>query len=153
MKILPLKAIPEHIPEIARWVFNEWGHFDPTNSLDATISRLYARTNDDRLPIAFVAIDSSIPVGCVSIKFDDMKIRPNLNPWLGSLFVVPHMRKMGIGSALVQRAIDFSVNSGILTIYLWTEVAVDFYKHFGFREKESVDYLNQHATIMERIAG
>ena len=43
-------------------------------------------------------------VGMVSLKFHDMDTRPDLDPWLGGLLVLPEWRNRGVGTMLMRRA-------------------------------------------------
>jgi GNAT superfamily N-acetyltransferase len=45
-------------------------------------------------------------VGMVSLKFHDMDTRPDLDPWLGGLFVLPEWRNRGVGAMLMHRVME-----------------------------------------------
>ncbi|MBS0286697.1 MAG: GNAT family N-acetyltransferase [Proteobacteria bacterium] len=72
-----LKDCPQHLPLIAQWIFNEWGHYNPVSSLDRAKSKLNEHLNKDSLPITFVALENNQPVGTCSLRIND-GIRPNI---------------------------------------------------------------------------
>ncbi len=53
---------------------------------------------------------------------------------LRSLAVAAPHRGIGIGEALVHRALDTARSDGVRGVYLLTETAADFFPRFGFRE-------------------
>jgi len=56
--------------------------------------------------------------------------------WIGSVIVVPKYRKMGVGLALVKKALDFSASAGKKTVGLISMPGtVDFYRPLGFRPR------------------
>lgn len=56
------------IPVLANWTFDEWGKFDPTDSLKRAISRFNSRCNINKIPFALVALEDDTPLGCISVK-------------------------------------------------------------------------------------
>ena len=148
LQIHYLAEQPDWVEELASWTYQEWGHFDPTNSLQQSITRFRDRLNRKKLPLTFVATMEDRPVGCISLKHDGMSIRPQFSPWIGSMFVLSTRRRQGIGSALLVRAIIEAKTLGFEKLYLWTEKAFDFYGLHGFITIERIKYLSQDARLM-----
>ncbi|HOT46194.1 MAG TPA: GNAT family N-acetyltransferase [Spirochaetota bacterium] len=118
MEIIPLHMAPEYAPILAHWSFMEWYR---TRSIDFTlVLRAYQeRAHSEGIPLSFVAVDGSLPVGMVTLKLDDLWSRKDLNPWLASLFVLPQYRKSGAGHALVRAITARAKELGYERIYLF----------------------------------
>ena len=76
--------------------------------------------NTDRLPLTLVAVHTGELVGMVSLKFHDMDTRPDLDPWLGGLLVLPEWRNRGVGTTLMHRATAEARRLNVPRLYLWT---------------------------------
>src|SRR5262249_58156128 len=81
-------------------------------TLEDSLRNYRERMNTDRLPLTLVAVQSGVAVnrhelvGMVSLKFHDMDTRPDLDPWLGGLLVLPEWRNRGVGTMLMHRATE-----------------------------------------------
>jgi GNAT superfamily N-acetyltransferase len=93
---------PQYLPKVANWIFDEWGYLIPDLTLQEVVSRLQTQLNRDSIPLTLVAVYNDLPVGTASIILQDMSSRPDLFPWLASVYVVPEFRNQGIGSQLVK---------------------------------------------------
>ncbi len=145
-----LADVPEQINILAEWTYSEWGHFDPSNSLEKTKNRLLQRVNRISPPICFVAFRNSKPVGCASVKLDDMPERyPNAHFWVGSMYVLPQERVQGVGSALMRLIKDSRSELGIEDLFLWTATAERFYSRHGFEPIERFHHLDQDVVVMK----
>lgn len=105
-RIQALAKRPDLIPALAEALWECWGAVFPEKTVAVRTAGLHARTNPDRLPTTVVATatDGAL-LGTASILFDDMETRPDLNPWLATVFVMPGQRGHGLGprSALPPR--------------------------------------------------
>jgi GNAT superfamily N-acetyltransferase len=107
------------------------------------------RMNTDRLPLTLVALHREKLVGMVSLKFHDMDTRPDLDPWLGGLLVLPEWRNRGVGTLLVHRATDEARRLYVHRLYLWTHSAEKLYDKLGWQVLERTDYFGKEAVVME----
>jgi N-acetylglutamate synthase-like GNAT family acetyltransferase len=117
IKIDYLKNHPEHIPLLASWMLNTWGHYNPNSSLEKAELKLKEHLHVDSLPIAYIALKNNEPVGMCALRIND-GIRMDLTPWLGSLFVVPQMRGQGIGEQLIHIVTEKAHNLSYSNLYL-----------------------------------
>jgi predicted N-acetyltransferase YhbS len=138
------------IPEVAGWLHNEWGHLTPGSSLERTITRLRERTENDTIPLAFVALEDDQPVGTISLVPHDMEIRMNLTPWIASVFVKSDARNRGIGSQLMHFAEEEFRRLGFTTIFLFTPNKQRMYARLGWQQIEDVEYRGEQVSIMKK---
>ena len=127
-RIAPIWRHEELIPVIAKWHWDEWGHADPTGSLESWTSGLQGRTAVDAIPTTYVALsDRGEPIGSVVLVEQDMDTHPELSPWLAGLYVLPAYRGRGLGTALARHATDRCIAMGFEKLYLYTSRARSLY--------------------------
>ncbi len=139
-----LKNHPEHVPTLAQWMFTTWGHYNPDSSLEKAQLKLKDHLNENRLPLAFIALVGSEPVGLCCLREND-GIRPDLAPWLGSLFVKPAYRGQRIGEQLIDVVKRKARKLGYLELYLlaFDQTLPAWYEKLGW-ELLGEDYLFGH---------
>jgi GNAT superfamily N-acetyltransferase len=104
----------------------------------------------DRIPIAFVALDTSDGmVGTASLVFDDLEGDPR-NPWLASVFVPPSQRRKGVASALIGTVERAARRFGYPRLYLFTTSARALYAGLGWHALEQRDYRGEHIQVMDK---
>ncbi len=114
-----LADVPYYLHVVASWVFREWCRED--GSLEKVLSRYKQRLSRSHIPLTLVALRDGTPVGVISLKLDELPTRPDLFPWLGSLFVVPEHRGNGIGRLLVRRAEFIAQELGVGMLFVFTD--------------------------------
>lgn len=103
------------------------------------------------MPITFIALENNQPVGTCSLRKND-GIRPDLVPWLGSLYVEPNFRSRGIGEKLIDAVINKAQNMKFQKIYLlaFDPTLPNWYRKLGW-QGIGVDVLNGHpVSVMEK---
>ena len=125
-----LKDYPQYLPIVAYWNYREW-HVGK-QSLDEIIVRYQERMQAAAVPTTLIAIEDTMPVGSVSLKYDDLPVRPGLNPWLASLIVIADYRGRGIGSMLLKAAEATATEAGVKRLYLYTHTANALYEGKGW---------------------
>jgi len=145
----PLADHPEHVSVLARWHHAEWGDLIPESSLEQRVEKLRAEMNRDGIPMAFLALRGSTPVGSASLRLFDMHGRTDLSPWLGGVFVAREHRRKGTGSRLVQVVVDKAAELGIESLYLFTLDKEAYYRGLGWEVLERTDYRGRPVVIMQ----
>ena len=99
---------PELAEELARFSWNEWPSIyeHRGQTFADALSKYQERKNVNSIPLALVAFAGGKLVGTVSLKDDDLEIRPEIKHWLGGLFVFPEWRAPSVASALIRRATE-----------------------------------------------
>jgi GNAT superfamily N-acetyltransferase len=152
--MIRIESIADHldlIPTIARWHWDEWGHADPDGSLESWTAGLARRTNRDRVPTKFVALDGETPLGSVTLVENDMPNRPDfahLTPWIAGTYVVESARGQGVGSALMTHAVDQARRMGIGRLHLYTSTAERFYLKLGWTTIDRTRYEGEDVAVM-----
>jgi GNAT superfamily N-acetyltransferase len=92
-------------------------------------------------------------LGSASLIENDMATRPELFPWLASVFVAPEHRRRGIGAALVERVMTEARSLRTPRLYLYTAGAGALYLRLGWSVMERTFYRplwgEQEITIMQ----
>jgi GNAT superfamily N-acetyltransferase len=130
MQIDYLADHPDAVPTLARWHHEQWRHLNPGDTIEQRIVRLQAHLDKRQIPTTFVALspldpqtDKTAPgtvLGSASLIAHDMDTRPDLSPWLASVFVAPEHRGQGVGTALIRRVIQEAETLGTENLYLFT---------------------------------
>lgn len=151
--VVPLGERPAVVPTLATWLYEQWGYFHDHDSVERRIEELNGRLQTDRVPVAFVALSSdvpdAIPIGTASLTADDLDTRPDLTPWLASVFVAHQFRRDGVGAALVRAVVAHAKTLGIRTLYLFTEDRTEFYARLGWTVFEQENYRGHRVTVMK----
>ncbi|NOU13132.1 MAG: GNAT family N-acetyltransferase, partial [Methylococcaceae bacterium] len=74
--------------------------------------------------------------------------RPELTPWLASVFVAPKHRNNGVGSQLVKNVMQQAKEAGINELYLFTPDRETFYQKLGWSVLAKEDYRGHAVTVM-----
>lgn len=136
------------LPIVAQWHFSEWSHLRPGQPVQAWIEKLKSVCGHQQLPTFFVAIEEGEPVGTSMLVKQSMTTHQNLFPWVGGVYVIPCLRKKGIGERLVDRAVREACVLGFERAYLYTIDKPDFYAKRGWTTLEHAIYREQSVTIM-----
>lgn len=151
VEITYLKNHPEHVGLMAKWTFETWGHYNPTLSVEKAKIKIQSHLNDSKLPLTYVALIDNKPVGMCSLREND-GIRPDLTPWLGSLFVAPFYRNQGIGEQLIEVIVKKSRDLGFLKLYLlaFDKTLPDWYMKLGWKQIGMDDVNGFAVNVMEK---
>jgi len=136
------------VPIIAHWHHEEWGYFNPGDSVEKRIANLQTHLGRNQIPTTFVFLSGGILLGSASLVAHDMDTRMDLSPWLASVYVTPEQRSRGIGTALVQRVIEEAVELSVETLYLFTPDRKGFFASLGWSLVEHTEYRGQQVVIM-----
>ena len=111
---------PEYVPQLAQWLFEQWGFILGEKNPETRIEELRAQMNRDELPIAWIAHGKGQLFGSAALRVDGPEGCEELTPWLSRVIVGPHFRGRGIGAALCAHVEDEARSREIQTLYLFT---------------------------------
>jgi len=150
MKIFNLIDRPQFLEKICRWHHEEWGYLNPGRTLEARIENTAESLNGEMIPATYIAEnDNGEVVGSASIVSCDMPERPELFPWLASVYVESSCRKQGVGRIVVQKVMSHARENGIKTMYLYTPDREHFYQFMGWQTIEKMQYHGADVTLMK----
>ncbi|MFL6583395.1 MAG: GNAT family N-acetyltransferase [Chthoniobacterales bacterium] len=139
---------PEHMPQLAEWLFEQWGSILGEQTPAARIEKLKKHLNRDELPIAWVAHDEGELLGTAALRVHDLETRQDLTPWLGGVFVGPAYRRCGIGAVLCSAVEEEARLRGIETLYLFTLDKQAWYSRMGWTVLEPCVWHERPGDIM-----
>jgi N-acetylglutamate synthase-like GNAT family acetyltransferase len=149
MEILNLKDSLVHFDKIAEYHQEEWAHLNDEETLEERKVRMQAYLSDSFIPSMYIAkIDNEI-IGTAAIVKCDLDTRPNLSPWMASIFVFPKHRKKGHSKKLVKHIMEQAKENSIDKLYLYTEDADKLYEKLGWNTISREVFLNQDIIVME----
>lgn len=100
LAVEPLSSHLELLPLIKQWFEEEWPSHYRKGAGDAGADALsYSRS--EGLPRGFVAFAAGRPCGFAALKSQPFLSCPHRAPWAGAAYVLPSMRRRGIGAALL----------------------------------------------------
>jgi GNAT superfamily N-acetyltransferase len=138
VEIVLLAHHPSAAPEVAGWLFREWGYRNPGSTLERSIQRFWLRSNVDRLPIALLAIDEGKPVGTASlVEVEYPEDEPG--PWVSGVYVLPQHRGKGIAAALMRRLEGEAVRLGARRLLLGAATP-KLYRRLGYTATGAIKY-------------
>src|SRR4051794_10644746 len=142
---------PHLADQLARLSWAEWQpiYQQRGQTFADALNNYRQRINTDRIPLTLVALHGKELVGTVSLKFQDLDIRPDFDPWLGVLLVVPSWRNRGVASLLVKRVMEVAWKLKLSRLFLWTVSAEGLYLKLGWTVVERTDYCGKNIVVME----
>ncbi|MGR8931111.1 MAG: GNAT family N-acetyltransferase [Gammaproteobacteria bacterium] len=147
MQIINLNKQPQHIAQLALWHHQEWAALNPGRTLKQRIEYMQSYLDKNLIPSTFVIKHQTL-MGSAAIVANDMETRPELTPWLASVFVAPQFRNRGVGSAVVQHVMQQAQAAGIPKLYLFTPDRMSFYARLGWHIVSEEEYRGHRVTIM-----
>ncbi|MBI1785277.1 GNAT family N-acetyltransferase [Candidatus Sumerlaeota bacterium] len=149
---IEIKYLADHpaaTPVLARWHHAQWGYLNPGGSEEKRIADFQHHLGKRQIPITFVALEGETVLGSASMIEQDMDTRPELHPWLSSVYVDTSRRGSGVGTALVRRVMEEARAIGVKTLYLFTPDRESFYAQLGWQTIEKTEYRGEIETIMK----
>jgi GNAT superfamily N-acetyltransferase len=131
-----LADVPFFRDELAALHAAEWKHLYADWDAQTAVAEFLNQRADGSLPATLVWHEGMELVGSVSVVFGDCPARPDLDPWLASLYVVPQRRGRGHGLELVQAAIELAAAAGAKRLHVFTESAEKLFQRCGFEMLE-----------------
>ena len=143
-----LADVPFFLDELAALHAAEWKHFYADWDVEAARAEFLDQKADVSLPATLVLHEGRALVGSVSVVFGDWPARPDLDPWLASLYVVPQRRGQGHGLELVRAAITLAAATKSKRLHVFTESAEKLFQRCGFEILERTTLQDVPITVL-----
>jgi GNAT superfamily N-acetyltransferase len=150
---LSIEYLSEHeefMPIVASWLNDEWGFLDPGFTVADAVTDFKTRFKPGGIPCTVIALMNGEIAGTASLISDDMPERPDLTPWLASVYVAPEFRKKGIAGKMIERIINETSAQGIARLHLFTFGDSSFYLKRGWTIMSEGVYHERPVIIMFR---
>ncbi len=150
VEIKQLVECQEHIPVLASLWYEEISrHWINDASIEKSKVRLFSHLNNDKMPMAVVAIYNGYPIGMACLRETD-GIRPGVTPWLGSLVVSPESRGNKVGEILIESIKTRAKKMGYNTLYLlaFDPTISSWYAKLGWQSIGSDQLLARQVSVM-----
>ena len=141
---------PEYIPQLAQWLFEQWGSILGEETPAARLKKLNTHLNRVALPIAWVAHANGQVLGTAALRIHDLEDREDLTPWLGGVLVGPQFRRRGIGEMLCAAVEERARSRGIETLYLFTLNLEAWYSRLGWKALDSCVWHKRPGVVMSK---
>jgi len=126
----------------------EWKHLYADWDVQSARAEFLDQKADDSLPATLVLHEGMELVGSVSVVFGDCPVRPDLDPWMASLYVVPQRRGHGHGLEFVRAAIEFATAAKAKRLHVFTESAEKLFQRCGFEILERTTLQDVPITVL-----
>ena len=148
--IIDLADAPEFVDVCAAWSFGMWG-CQADGSLAKAQAAFAAATLPAREAFTFMARRGGRIAGMASLRPSDFAGRPDLTPWLASVYVHPDHRRAGLAHALVRRVEAEARRQRHSRLHLVSEHAEALYADLGWTTFDHVTSPYGPAVLMSRI--
>ena len=126
----------------------EWKHLYTDWDVQSARAEFLDQKADGSFPATLVLHEGMELVGSVSVVFGDCPVRPDLDPWLARLYVVPQRRGQGHGLQLVRTAIAFAAAAKAKRLHVFTESAEKLFQRCGFEILERTTLQDVPITVL-----
>lgn len=119
--------------KICEWHYNWFGKRDNKQYAEIEENLLHSLNTRKQLPQTFVAWSNNSPVGTYQLAvMDDIDSRPDIYPWLISVYVDKNHRGNGILKAMMKTVQENAKKAGLDLLYLYTSHK-DLYEKYGWK--------------------
>ncbi len=146
------KAAPGYqgLETVSGWIHAQWAHLRPDRSLAQTRARIAERLAGTVVPSLHVVEVAGAPVATASLVECDLTTRPELGPWVASVYVTPRHRRRGHATRLLEHVVEHAMRGGIRELYLHTPDRQSLYARLGWHAVEALAYRGEVVTLMAR---
>lgn len=139
-----------HLDWVVRHHHAQWGYLHENASEDQRRALILDHEiGGDPIPKMYLATLEGRPVATAAIVHSDLTHRPDLSPWLASVYTDADFRGRGVGTRMVEHIMHIAANLKIPDLYLFTPDAQNFYRRLGWIDVEEDTCHAQPAFIMK----
>lgn len=152
IRIVTTAGRPDLIPAVSAWLWEEWAR-QKGRTVQQVAARMASRQAAVGPEQTFVVLEDGVPVATASLVHHDLDPRPELTPWLASVYVDPPFRGRGHAERLVRVVEDAARAGGVPRLWLHSEHAAGLYAKLGWiADGPEVDH-GHSVTLMHKDLG
>lgn len=136
--------------DLARRHAAAWGHLYTNWDTSKALAEFRPQKTNGSLPATLVLREDEQVAGSVSLLFGDCEARTDLDPWLGSLYILPEFRGRGYAGRLIEAATHFAAEAGVEVLYVFTESAASLLRRHDFSSVERTLLHGRPIDILRR---
>ena len=140
IEIAYLAEHPEVIPTLVNWFQAQWPDYYAGRTPADIAQDFSAEANRTEIPIRLVAFVDGALAGTLTLREHALQDFPVYQPGLGGLFVEPHQRGHGIGTALVKAGMQVAREQGYARIFTATSTANGILERLGWQQVQAVSH-------------
>lgn len=148
IQVEPLSSHPELRPTVTRWFTEEWPLYYSTSALASADVQAYSKP--EGLPRGFVAMVDGMARGFAALKTESFQSHSHLGPWAGAAYVTPHLRRRGIGAALLAVLEAEAAAQGHSFVYCATATSASLLQRAGWKLLEQVVHDGHNVGVYEK---
>ena len=135
------------IPTLAKWFQAQWPAYYAGRTPAGIAQDFYAEANRTGIPIRLVAFADGALAGTITLREHALQDFSEYQPGLGGLFVEPHQRGRGIGTALVKAGMQVAREQGYARIFTATATANGILARLGWQQVQAVSHHGEPLNI------
>ena len=131
---------------MTRWMFEWWGKKD-NYTFDAVKCFVEHSLLADKLPQTYGLFLNNNIIGMFQLTYEDLKVRPDIYPWLANVYIDENYRGKGYGRLLLESVKSIAKKSvKVDEIFLYTKHK-GLYEKFGWKYINEIDTFNDESRI------
>lgn len=131
---------------MTRWMFDWWGKKD-NYTFDAVKCFVEHSLLADKLPQTYGLFLNNNIIGMFQLTYEDLKVRPDIYPWLANVYIDEKYRGKGYGRLLLESVKEIAKKSvEFAEIFLYTRHK-GLYEKFGWKLLDQIDTFNDESRI------
>ena len=123
--------------------YNHWKKYSEFITEENTSQKFKNLYTTDNLPLGLALFnEENNIVGFCVLKIENLKLYPEIYPWLSDVMILKEYRNLGYGRILVNEALKYLKTLGYDKVYVWTDQAPLFYEKLNFKFVQKVEKNN-----------
>jgi N-acetylglutamate synthase-like GNAT family acetyltransferase len=140
---------PDQIYQVVKWWRTAWDKWMDEDD-EVVAQQIRSSLGKENLPIDILAFIDGKVVGAAALKLQELvKVYPQYQYWLGSVFVDESYRGNQIATALTMRIIDMAKEHKLPHLYLQTaNLSGGLYAKLGWKKVEQFRDVDEETLLM-----
>jgi GNAT superfamily N-acetyltransferase len=107
---------------------------------------------EDTLPIGMLLFSGGSPVGAGALKAESISTHRHLRPWATAGYIVPELRRRGVGAVLLRALVEHANGLGFQHAYCATSSAASLLTRLSCQVIEVTQHDGKSLTVFRSAA-